>query len=390
MATSKYLILFLTCLLLSVTSAASGAFAAPALKQQKQPETTSTSIGNNTTTSAVIPEWKKELPYPLNNKTKTLQRIIVSGPSGRTVEIYLLGTAHVSIDSSREVDLLLQSINPDVIFLELCDQRISMLVTPPLETKQEDSSRSQEEESIKKRWWNRRKRPKKQSSEDGQKSLHGMASNMLTNMQQDYADSLGVELGGEFRAAYNYWEKKRVDSEVHMILGDRPLYLTLTRAWESLKIWGKAKLLIGLFISTLQKPNPDELREWMESILADDSGDILTKSIEELKKHFPTLEEVIIRERDAYMACKLYQVCRQLLVANHQSPKQRLVAIVGAGHVQGMCHWLTVGNGKSPEHVLEELIQIKNAIPKEDAQILTHDIMAVNHDLLQQLVQEIQ
>lgn len=384
------MLLLLSVLLLSAGSAATGGFPAPALKRQNQLDNSSTSIGDNNVTSTVIPEWKKELPYPLSNKTKTLQRIIVPGPEGRIVEIYILGTAHISTDSSREVELLLQTISPDVIFLELCDQRISMLATPIPESKEEFSD-SQEKKLTKKRWWKRQKHAKEEASGKKANSLHGMASNMLTSMQQDYADSLGVELGGEFRTAYNYWEKKCADeSEVHMILGDRPLYLTLTRAWESLGIWGKTKLLIGLFISTLQKPNPDELREWMESILADDSGDILSKSIEELKKHFPTLEQVIIRERDAYMACKLYQTCRQLLIADRQSPKQRLVAIVGAGHVHGMCHWLTAGSGKAPEQVLDELIQIKNKIPQEDARILTHDVMAVNRDLLQKMVQEIQ
>ena len=132
-----------------------------------------------------------------------------------------------------------------------------------------------------------------------------------------------------------------------MILGDRPVFLTLTRAWESLRIWGKAKLLVGLLISTLQKPSPEELKEWMEKILGDDSGDLLTESIAELAKHFPTLEKVIISERDAYMSCKLYQTCRELLVSDPGTHRYRMVAIVGAGHVEGMCNWLTTPNGPS-------------------------------------------
>ena len=334
-------------------------------------------------TSISIPEWKKKLPYPLNNRTKTLQRLIIPGPRNRSVEILLLGTAHVSKDSSRDVELLLETIKPDVIFLELCDQRVPMLVAPP--QKKEKSCTPKKKD---KKWWKPRKRPK----ENGKpKNIYSVAATMLTDMQQDYADSLGVELGGEFRTAYNFWEKHRTDdSDIHMILGDRPLYLTLTRAWESLHLWGKLKLLVGLFVSTLQKPNAEELKEWMESILNDDTGDLLTKSIDELKTHFPTLEEVIIRERDAYMACKLYQTCRQLLMVNSQQQVQRVCAIVGAGHVQGMCHWLTVGNGKAPEEVLEDLIKIKKAVPKEDALVLTHDVMAVNHEMLQEIAKEMQ
>lgn len=224
--------------------------------------------------------------------------------------------------------------------------------------------------------------------------MYGMAAGLLTNMQQDYAESLGVELGGEFRVAYNYWDEQRQHQRIHMVLGDRPLYLTLTRAWEGLGLWGKTKLVLSLVISSFQKPNPDELREWMQKILSDDTGDLLTESIAELAQHFPTLEKVIIQERDTYMACKLYQTCRQLLRSphpTHQMPKvRRLVAIVGAGHVQGMCRILTEGEGKQPEELLLPLVQLRKPIPDEEREVLVHDVLEVNYELLQSMAQELQ
>ncbi|KAL3935597.1 MAG: hypothetical protein SGARI_002910 [Bacillariaceae sp.] len=228
-------------------------------------------------------------------------------------------------------------------------------------------------------------------------------------MQQDYADSLGVELGGEFRVAYDYW--------------NRPLYITLTRAWESLRWWGKTKLFVGLLLSTLQKPNPKELQEWMQSILNDDDGgDLLSKSIAELGQHFPQLEQVIIKERDAYMACKLQQTCDHMLGSgqqNHQSNQSqsiqktyRLVAIVGAGHVEGICHWLTQGaaindsnsncNNSSnntintdetttPSQILTRLVQLKKKpIDPQSMDYLVNDIMEVNPELLKEMIQDMQ
>lgn len=237
------------------------------------------------------------------------------------------------------------------------------------------------------------------------RSMFGMASGLLTSMQQDYAKSLGVELGGEFRVAYNYWDEQRQNRSLHMILGDRPLYLTLTRAWESLGLWGKTKLVIGLLISSFQKPNPDELREWMSKILSDDTGDLLTESIAELAEHFPSLERVIIKERDAYMACKLYQTCRQLLtmsvaattssgpneastLSSHSPKVQKLVAIVGAGHVEGMCRWLTETTGQQPEDILNPLVKIKKAIPAQEERVLTHDVLEVNYELLKSMAED--
>ena len=87
---------------------------------------------NYTTTDAVeIPEWKKQLPPPLCHKSsKTLKRICVPYQN-HVAEIYLLGTAHVSNDSSRDVQLLLETLHPHVIFVELCDQRTALLEDPP-------------------------------------------------------------------------------------------------------------------------------------------------------------------------------------------------------------------------------------------------------------------
>jgi hypothetical protein len=55
-----------------------------------------------------------------------------------------------------------------------------------------------------------------------------------------------------------------------------------------------------------------------------------------------------------------------------------------------MCRWLTTGcnNGQSPEQVLPQLVQIKKGIPEEDSRVLIHDVMAVNHELLQEMVQK--
>ena len=352
----------------------------------------------NASKNIVIPGWKQALPPPLNNRTKTLQRIVVPGPSNRVVEVYLLGTAHVSKDSSQDVRLLLENIDPDVVFLELCDGRIPMLLSPPpapvpSEEKRKAADNQQHSQQNKKGFFGWLRRPRSSSSEESppappHRSMYGTAATLLTKMQQDYATSLDVELGGEFRVAYNYWDEHRTKRRLHMILGDRPLYLTLTRAWESLRLWGKTKLLIGLLISSLQKPKPEELRKWMEDILSDDSGDLLTESIAELAEHFPTLEEVIIQERDAYMACKLYQTCRELLISNTRIQKHRMVAIVGAGHVEGMCRWLTTANEETPEQILSSLIEIKKGIPEEDSQALVNDVLEVNHELLKAMIQE--
>ena len=335
----------------------------------------------NTTTAAaaaaavVIPEWKRVLPYPLNNKTQSLRRILVPGPhtdSGSPshgqrhqdhVEVILLGTAHVSKDSCRDVRVLLETIKPTVVFIEMCTARIPMMLPSNTDNQNqnqnpaggntddeysveediinkeddEEESKMKEKESFLDRlssslsFFRRRKYSHAQENTDEHiqirkqrpSSLQNTASKLLEKMQSGYADSLGVELGGEFRVAYQYWDEQQrqevvnqspLPSPPYLILGDRPVSLTLTRAWESLRVWGKLKLIVGLLLSSFQKPNSDELKEWIEQILSGGDDDIMSKSIEELAKHFPSLKRVIIEERDAYMACKVYQTCRHLLL----------------------------------------------------------------------------
>jgi len=310
---------------------------------------------------------------------------------------------------------------------------------------------------------NSRKKKKKNKKNNSKsvdtQSLSTIASSLMSNMQEDFADSLDVELGSEFKQAYNYWktvignqdtttipstyveqnhnnyhnnndlkqqQQQQRQKVVHMILGDRPVSITLTRAWESLRVWGKIKLLVGLFISSLRKPNPEEIKEWMEKILKGDT-DLMSESIAELAKHFPTLETIILKERDAYMACKLYQTCRSLLMSDNpvsnsigregNNPRRyRLVAIVGAGHIEGICRWLTTGGSLSatslndlnksepvaasssppspqqqqqqqeqPEDILSQLIQTKSPISDEDQDYLVYEITEINPDLIDDL-----
>jgi pheromone shutdown protein TraB len=426
---------------------------------------TSVTTTNGRTQNSNIPLWKQQLPFPLNNKTKTLQRILIPGgghpegedafSTGSDVEVFLLGTAHISKDSSRDVRQLLESVEPDAIFLELCHQRLNLLEPSDnddidVDTHQQQHETDEDDTSNNKSnttggFWNqcrglfrrgqnsRAKKKKEKTSDEKRidtRSFSSIASSLMSNMQGNYADSLGVELGGEFRAAYQYWKTvvphgigsyRKVNRihNVHMILGDRPVTLTLTRAWESLRIWGKIKLMVGLLVSSLRKPNPDELREWMENILYGDT-DLMSESVTELAKHFPTLAEVILKERDAYMACKLHQTCRRLLIAdsrhNRSNRRYRLVAIVGAGHVEGICRWLTTGGSvttistvarttassssssktakdidisqqppESPEDILSKLIQIKATIPQEDHDYLVHQITELDPELLNEI-----
>lgn len=297
--------------------------------------------------------WKDNLPAPLRSKSsQTFQKLRLG-----LADIYLLGTAHVSKDSSRDVEALLNVLNPDCIFVELCDARIGLL--------NDDSalqSNSESKNTIQKPgFW---RQVQQVHEQQGGSRLQAFTTTLFSGVQDDYADALGVQLGGEFQQAFQYWNSS-LEKPI-IVLGDRPVSLTLIRAWESLSLWYKIKLLIALIWSSVRKPSAEELKAWLEKILNGDS-DILTEAFRDMKKHFPSLAGTILDERDAWLAAKLVQTCRSLTslaikeAENRGSePRRRkVVAIVGAGHVPGICKWLVdpMKANQTPENVLLGLCQ---------------------------------
>jgi pheromone shutdown protein TraB len=339
-----------------------------------------TSATSNSTTAVLaasppLPAWKAALPPILQRKgPKTLQRLILGD-----VEIFLLGTAHVSNDSCRDVQVLLEAVQPSCILVELCEARIPLLDGSDTPTVDEAAAAAAANETAptKLSW---RERMKQVQDSQGGSQWQAMCTLLLTSVQEDYADTLGVELGGEFRAAHVYWKAQHAQQPAAvagysdtvasafpaLILGDRPLSLTLIRAWESLTWWPKLKVMVGLLWSSLRKPDPQEIRDWLAQVLREES-DVLTTSLAELRQHFPTLHTTIITERDAWLACKVVQTCR--ILRSSRQPRV-VVAIVGAGHVPGMVVRLTTPDSRqqTTEEILNELCQTKRWLKDEVVQ----------------------
>lgn len=309
----------------------------------------------NVTSTTILPAWKASLPPILQQKKTSLQKLRLG-----KVDIFLIGTAHVSNDSSRDVQLLLEATKPHAIFVELCESRISLLQPPII-----IHNNTTKDKSL--GFWEQLTAV--QQAQGGSR-LQAMSTVLLTSVQEDFAKELDVTLGGEFQQAYRYWlAQGRVP---HLILGDRPLHVTMVRAWESLWWWPKLKLMVALLCSCVRKPKKDEIQAWLSSVLNEES-DVLTKSFDELRKHFPSLFQTIIAERDAWLAAKLVQSCRALsrVTRDDDDSSSTLVAIVGAGHVPGICQWLTnntTTNNTTPEQILSDLVTTTRWAKDEEVQ----------------------
>ncbi len=208
-------------------------------------------------------------------------------------QIYLIGTAHISRQSADLVNTVIKEELPDTVCIELDSQRYKAL-------------------SEKKKWENL---DLKQIIK--QKQLSALIINiLLASYQKKLGKKLGVNPGVELLEAANVSKELNIPIE----LCDREIRITLRRAWASMSFIQKFKLIFSGFAGIFEKQEISE-----EKLAELRSKDALNEIISELGKSMPVLKRVLLDERDLYIAHKI-----------KHAKGNKVVAVVGAGHVQGI------------------------------------------------------
>ena len=95
--------------------------------------------------------------------------------------------------------------------------------------------------------------------------------------------------------------------------------MTLRRAWRKMKFREKFKILFSML-----GEEDDDVEVDLDEIL--ESRDILTDLMNELKEFSPGAGEVLIDERDEYLAQNILNI----------DSNKKILAVVGAGHLSGI------------------------------------------------------
>ncbi len=207
--------------------------------------------------------------------------------------IILVGTAHISQESTDLVRRVISLEEPDCVCLELDDKRYLALT-------QKERWQSLDLKEVLRR-----------------KQLSTLVINLLmAAYQKKLGGKLGVIPGAELLAAA---ETAR-DRQIPISLCDRDIRITLRRAWKSTSLWKKSYLLTTLLASLFDDTEISE-----EKLTELKRKDVLSDLMDELGETFPDLKRVLIDERDIFLAEKI-----------KTSPGKRLVAVVGAGHIAGI------------------------------------------------------
>ena len=230
------------------------------------------------------------------------------------VHYTLLGTAHVSRKSADAVAELAREGDFDAIAVELCPARLEALT--------------------KKRQWENldlyriiRER----------KAGLVIANLALGGYQRRIAEQFGIEPGAELMAA----ALAAQDRDLPLQLVDRDLATTLKRSYRSVPWYKRMYLTTGLLLSSVSSEEIDE-----EAIEKLKEGDILESTFTEFAQQSPELYEALITERDRYMAAKLRE-------ENRDNAGQRVLVVVGAGHLEGLATHLADGTADPHAEVTE-------------------------------------
>ncbi|HZK44121.1 MAG TPA: TraB/GumN family protein [Syntrophomonadaceae bacterium] len=236
-----------------------------------------------------------------------LENVHHLGMDGR--HIILIGTAHVSQKSADQVKAVIEAEQPDTVCVELCQSRYRNIT---------DTDR-----------WKNTNITK--VIKDGQ-TLLLLVNLILSSYQKRLAEQFNIKPGQEMLQGIA--SASEIGAE--LCLADRDIQITMKRLWGKISLWGKIKLFFQLLMSMFID---EEISE--EELDKMKSNDMLTSALEEISQSFPHIKSILIDERDQYLAQKI-----------KDAPGQKVVAILGAGHIPGIKMEL------SKEHDLEELSQI--------------------------------
>ncbi len=224
-------------------------------------------------------------------------------------KLRILGTAHISSESVDLVKSQIEDWGPEVVAVELCQSRLKALTEP---------------ESL--------------DSEDLLKiinegrSLMILLQSALASQQRRMGISTGEKPGAELLAAVKAAEES--DIPVEMI--DRDVVITLRRAWHRMGFREKWRVINTL----LWEEEEDDFS--IDDVLGD--SDLLSKMMEEAREVAPRAGEVLIDERDSFLAGRIQQI----------RGKGKILAVVGAGHLPGVANNLK----ESPLEITSRLAEL--------------------------------
>ncbi len=235
----------------------------------------------------------------------------------------IIGTAHVSANSVEEVKDAIYEQQPEVVAIELDRGRYVRI--------KEEMAGIERDDAI----------SVTNIIKENKVGLF-LTTTLLSYFQSKVGADVDVKPGSEMVGAIEACE----DLKIPIALIDRDIGTTLQRALNKMGFVEKAKFMYGLIASVLGFGDEEDID--IEDLKNPENIDDL---MEMFKDEAPSVYEVLVHERDAYLAGRLLQL-----------PQDQVIAVVGAGHQPGIEKYLDNPETLPPLEELEKIAD-KKGIP---------------------------
>ncbi|KAH6757760.1 hypothetical protein C2S51_038647 [Perilla frutescens var. frutescens] len=246
--------------------------------------------------------------------------------------IWIIGTTHVSQESVSHVQRVIRAVKPENVVVELCRSRqvlglqlsfrAGIMYIP-----ENDDQKQQLRSSM------------FSLSGSGFFGAIGRSINLggqtalalrllLATFSSKVSSDINRPFGDEFRAA----RKAAEEIGAQLVLGDRPIEITLERAWNSLT-W-KEKL--SLVSSVIRGMTSSDLS--VKAVEEPTNGDSSFQLYEQLSFSYPSLLPPLIYERDTFLGWSL----KRSKAVNRSG---NVVGVIGKGHMNGVIYSLVSDTG---------------------------------------------
>lgn len=212
--------------------------------------------------------------------------------------IVLLGTSHISPKSIRAIKNIIDEIHPGIVAVELDHKRLNALLH------QQQKSHL----SLHALW---------------KVGLKGFLFAMIGSyIQRKLGKLVGVEPGADMLTAVTLARRNKIP----VALIDQDIEVTLSRFSSKLTWREKGRFLVDIGRGILFKKK--ELERWGLSDIDLQSvppEQVITQLLSHMKVRYPTVYQVLIKERNVIMARRLVR-----LASEHEG--KIILAVIGAGH----------------------------------------------------------
>ena len=210
-------------------------------------------------------------------------------------ELILIATAHVSKASAELVKEVIDREQPDSICVELDEDRYNNMKNP-------------------KAWSDT---DLVQVIKDGKVGFM-LANLVLSSYQKKLAKQLDTNVGQEMAQGIQSAE----ETGATLGLADRNIQTTFMRIWRKMNLKEKFDLLLNLFFALDDDEQSEITDEEISKML---EKDMLEAAMENMQEEFPKVGDILLHERDQYLANKI-----------KNAPGEKVVAVLGGAHVAGV------------------------------------------------------